>query len=527
MNSLEVAFCDGHSDHGERLETRLATAVSTSLQHAYAKGFPLHTLAEGLTRDLCKAHGSLRHYGVRGVSRTFEDVVAALSPPAESTILPAKPEERPTHIGPIEYVRADVPESSAQDEAADDEAEGIPVKHYTRLMRDLVSQPTSVRPSGKSTTTGEQGIAYILSHDFPRPFGLSEAKQSLLRALKDAETPTDFVIALASHGKSCSTLRSDVLTTVGNEDHAKAMTRWLVAPDGVKSFDEFLNETLMAEMANAGAVMFIPAMDAVPSIAAMPGLESPIGSVSTLDSEDEGSDPPDSGGDSEEESDYGDDVAGETHWALNEYGTAFWENTSLRHHMVAHPAGRVGARDASYLEQIPCSIRDLSKILDDLAVLWDRSQSGLLSYQTTDMNEAETKKYSDDRVAAMESGQDAWAEIMGEVGKARHRALSSVDALLRAANAPGTELEKFTTVMPSVHDQDSDRHETVASYLSGVAAKLLNGWRVAKKVRLNKIGGTSGTMRTSHGDEGVTKRTRSESPGEPVQEEHDAKRSRV
>lgn len=356
MNTLKVAFCDGHSDHGERLGTRLATAVSTSLQHAYANGFPLHTLAEGLTRDLCKAHGSLRHHGVRGVSQTFEDVVAALSPPGESTILPAKPEERPTHIGPIEYVRADVPESSAQDEAADDEAEGIPVKHSTRLMRDLVNQPTSVRRFRESTTTGEPGIAYILSHDFPRPFGLSEAKQSLLRALKDAETPTDFFIALSSHGKSCITLRSDVLTTVGNEDHAKAMTRWLVAPDGVKSFDEFLNETLMAEMANAGAVMFIPAMDAVPSIAAVPGLESPIGSVSTLDSEDEGSDPPDSGGDSEEESDYGDDVAGETHRSDNGDGTAFGGDTSLWDHMVAHPAGRVGARDASYLEHIPCSI---------------------------------------------------------------------------------------------------------------------------------------------------------------------------
>lgn len=294
------------------------------------------------------------------------------------------------------------------------------------------------------------------------------------------------------------------------------MERYLAPSENAQSFDEFLAETLMAEMVDPKAYPHIPAdlwspsREAPPPEASIPELASP---GSTIDDGDagcttsEGSvDDTDFGSDGEIESqgedDHDDQTMDETHPTCTSEGTAFGKDTTLWHHLVRHPHGRVGARDVSYLETIPCAIRDLSKTLFVLAAHWKRNQLAQSSGEFADMAPEEVEKYLDDRTAAIDSGQRAWTELMQEASQARTLAILQAKAFLAAAGSHAAEGSEPTTVMPSVHPNDGDRHETVDSYLHGVSAKLLHGWHVANIARIDEIGDSNEHLSATHTDQG-------------------------
>lgn len=131
-------------------------------------------------------------------------MVAGLSPPQHTMVLPSDPSRWPQSIGPIEFVYADGNDSNEGKE----ELQGL--EYYTGLLRQLVSQrDVSVRRS----RTPRAGIAPFVCvlDDASDTFKVSEGKQELLQALSRCRTTAEFYLTLLREGQCLETSCEDVL----------------------------------------------------------------------------------------------------------------------------------------------------------------------------------------------------------------------------------------------------------------------------------------------------------------------------
>lgn len=278
------------------------------------------------------------------------------------------------------------------------------------------------------------------------------------------------------------------------------MEQYLTVPDGVQTFDDFLLETFNAEIACFGSCRraglgYSRLRTAVPGLESLPELVSPAGSVSDIggrdgdqdmttgdvESDDEDSTVYDS--ELEDGIDLGADCDGaETHIWPSANVSAFSRNSAVWHHLNVCSPGRVGIRDLPYRGTIPCPVRELGSQLTELAMYWHDTQKDRLSSESP----LDSEPTWEDVQAAGNHGVDRWSKLLRKVGRARTEARTAYQSATRSDTAASQTTHVRTKepifVMPSIHKNDSDRHDTVGSFLSGLATKLRNGWYIVEPV---------------------------------------------